>query len=184
MDLGREEEGSWAVSSPPLEGVPFLSRSGRRLMKYLFVWLYLFFSRSLQGRGLSLQGRNRSLQGRDLSLQGRNRSLQGRVGIGLLFSGSCRLLGTARCGMKPWHVVLYPASCTGNGLNILPQKRFYIQTEIASGGSPTSQANLRGASSMPRPALLMGISKCHRLVYIMARGWSWHLPPRGGKKHQ
>ena len=56
----------------------------------------------------------------------------------------------------------------GDDLNILQQRRFHIQTEIASGGEPTSQANLRG---LPLPALLLGISKCHRLVYIMVRGW-------------
>ena len=56
----------------------------------------------------------------------------------------------------------------GDDLNTLQQKSFYIQAEIASGREPTSQADLRG---LPLPALLLGISECHRLVYIMARGW-------------
>ena len=51
----------------------------------------------------------------------------GRLGIGLLFllsrtAGCCKV-----CGLKSWHVVLYPIrpAVRWYGLNILPQRRFY-----------------------------------------------------------
>ena len=81
---------------PPAGRGSFLEPIGSQINEiFIYIIIFIFIARSLQGR-------DRSLQGRDLSLQGRNRSLQGRVGIGLLFSGSCGLLDTARCvGWNP-----------------------------------------------------------------------------------